>query len=130
MASWGVAATQPRPRNPTRPARSSRNSPSLCKPATPIKSKSSAPTSRTTEEETIDGDKATVTAKLTNGNGLTDTETFDLNKKGDQWVIDMSDTFDQLGTTGFANGEGPSGEPDASEGPDNSDEAEPAEPAG
>ena len=81
----------------------------------------------TIEEETIDGDKATVTAKLTNGSGLTDTETFDLNKKGDKWVIDMSDIFDKLGTTGFDGGGGAAGEPEEPEG---SGEAESTQPAG
>ena len=43
----------------------------------------------TIEEETIDGDKASVTAKLTNGNGLTDTTGFQLKQQDDQWVIDQ-----------------------------------------
>ncbi|MEO0475219.1 MAG: hypothetical protein AAF085_04490 [Planctomycetota bacterium] len=39
------------------------------------------------EEETVDGESATVIAKLTNGSGLTDTETFNLEQKDGKWVI-------------------------------------------
>jgi hypothetical protein len=50
----------------------------------------------TIDKESIDGDTAIVTATLTNGNGLSDTETFDLNKKDDMWLIDMADSFNNL----------------------------------
>ncbi|MBX2853059.1 MAG: DUF4878 domain-containing protein [Phycisphaeraceae bacterium] len=50
----------------------------------------------TIDKEDVDGDTATVTATLTNGNGLSGTETFDLNKTDGKWLIDMTDSFDQL----------------------------------
>ena len=56
----------------------------------------------TIDQETIDGDTATVTATLTNGNGQSGTETFDLNKTDGTWLIDMTGAFEAL----------PDGEPD------------------
>lgn len=46
----------------------------------------------TIDKEEIDGDKATVTATLANGNGGSSVETFTLVKKDDRWVIATIDT--------------------------------------
>lgn len=48
------------------------------------------------DNEDIKANTATVTATLTNGNGQSGTETFDLNKKDGKWLIDMADSFSQL----------------------------------
>lgn len=50
----------------------------------------------TIDNEDIKANTATVTATLTNGNGQSGTETFDLKKKDGKWLIDMADTFSKL----------------------------------
>lgn len=48
------------------------------------------------DSEVIKDNTATVTATLTNGKGLADTETFELLLEDGKWLIDMSQAFDQL----------------------------------
>ena len=50
----------------------------------------------TIDEEAIDKDTATVTATLTNGNGQSGTETFNLKLKDGKWLIDMTGAFSDL----------------------------------
>ena len=45
----------------------------------------------TTDKEEIDGDKATVTATMVDGNGNSETDEFELVKKDGKWVHSMGD---------------------------------------
>lgn len=44
------------------------------------------------DNESIRGDKAVVTATLTNGNGQSSTDTFNLIKKDGKWVVEIDDS--------------------------------------
>ena len=80
------------------------------------------------EEESIEGEKATVIAKLTNGNGLTDTSTFHLEQQDGKWVINQWNVGQRLIDLGSALSDlDITGEPEE---PDDPDETETNGPAG
>jgi hypothetical protein len=49
-------------------------------------------TTVTIDNETVKDDKAKVTATLTNGNGTSSTQTFDLAKQDGKWIISIDDS--------------------------------------